>query len=82
MGVSSIAAGSVIVKHSVNTAMYPRTMLSSTAQKIDLGRVSDASLISSAALSQLSCCSTQPRIRIPTHMYSAVKAKHRTQRSK
>ena len=53
MGVSRIPAGSVIVKHSVNTAIYPRTILSSTAQKIDLGRVSDASLISSAALSQL-----------------------------
>ena len=50
VGVSSIAEGSVIVKHSVNTARYPRTMLRATDQKMDLGRVSEASLSSSAAL--------------------------------
>lgn len=50
MGVSRIAEGSVIVKLSVKTARYPRMMLRSTDQKMDLGRVSEASLISSAAL--------------------------------
>lgn len=42
--------GSVIVKQSVRTARYPRTTFRTTPQKIDLGRVSEASLISSAAL--------------------------------
>ena len=48
MGLSSIAEGSVTVKHSVNTARYPRMMLRITPQKMDLGRVSEASLSSSA----------------------------------
>ena len=58
VGVSSIAEGSVIVKHSVKTARYPRIMLRITDQKMDRGSVSEASLISSAALSQLLlfCC--------------------------
>lgn len=43
-----MAEGSVIVKQSVKTARYPRRILSATPQKIDLGRVSEASLISSA----------------------------------
>ena len=43
-----MAEGSVIVKQSVNTAMYPRMILRITPQKMDLGRVSEASLISSA----------------------------------
>lgn len=50
MGVSTIAEGSVIVKHSVKTARYPSIMLRTTPQKMDLGRVSEASLISSAVL--------------------------------
>ena len=50
MGVLSIADALVIVKHSVKTARYPRIILRITAQKMDLGRVSEASLISSAAL--------------------------------
>lgn len=50
MGVSRIAEGSVIVKQSVKTARYPRMMFRSTDQKMDRGRVSEASLISSAAL--------------------------------
>lgn len=58
MGVSSIAEGSVIVKHSVKTARYPRMMFRTTDQKMDRGRVSEASLISSAARSQLSCRSS------------------------
>ena len=52
VGVSRIAEGSVIVKQSVKTARYPRMMLRTTPQKIDLGRVSEASLISSAVLGQ------------------------------
>ncbi len=52
VGVSRIAEGSVIVKQSVKTAKYPRMMLRTTPQKIDLGRVSEASLISSAVLDQ------------------------------
>ena len=43
-----MAEGSVIVKQSVNTAMYPRMILRITPQKMDLGSVSEASLISSA----------------------------------
>lgn len=43
-----MAEGSVIVKQSVKTARYPRMTLRTTPQKIDLGRVSEASLISSA----------------------------------
>ncbi len=52
VGVSRIAEASVIVKQSVKTAKYPRMMLRNTPQKIDLGRVSEASLISSAVLGQ------------------------------
>ena len=48
MVVESNAEGSVIVKQSVNTARYPRMILRTTPQKMDLGSVSEASLISSA----------------------------------
>lgn len=76
-----MAEGSVIVKQSVKTARYPRT-LSATPQKIDLGRVSEASLISSAVVGQLSYRPSLLQMWNPTHMYSAVKAKHRAKRSK
>ena len=42
--------GSVIVKQRVKTARYPSMTLRSTPQKMDLGRVSEASLISSAVV--------------------------------
>ncbi len=50
VGVLSIAEGSVIVKQSVKTARYPRITLRTTPQNMDLGRVSEASLISSAMI--------------------------------
>ena len=70
-----------MVKQSVKTAIYPRRMLRTTPQKMDLGRVSEASLISSAVVGQLSCLPARPMLWIPTHMYGAIKAKHRPQRS-
>ena len=76
-----MAEGSVIVKQSVKTARYPRRTLSATPQKIDLGRVSEASLISSAVVGQLCYRPSLLKMRNLTHMYSAVKAKHRSQRS-
>lgn len=61
MGVSSIAEGSVIVKQSVRTATYPSTILTTTPQKIDLGSVSEASLISSDICTAQSKPSMDPR---------------------
>ena len=70
-----------MMKQSVNTAMYPRMTLRITPQKMDLGSVSEASLISSAIANQLSCFPMRLGMCNPTHMYGAVKAKHGAQRS-
>ena len=42
-----------MVKQSVKTAIYPRMTLSTTPQNMDLGKVSEASRISSAVIGQL-----------------------------
>ena len=75
-----MAEGSVIVKQSVKTARYPRRTLRTTPQKIDLGRVSEASLISSAAIDQSSHFPATHKIWNLTHMDSAIKTEHRSQR--
>ncbi len=48
MGVSTMVAASVTVKQTVKTARKPSRALSKTPQKMERGRVSEASRISSA----------------------------------
>jgi len=62
VGKSSMAEGSVIVKQSVRTPMYPRIILTTTPQKMDFVRVSQASLISYDICTAQSNPSMEPNV--------------------